>query len=74
MALRKGLNRPPRLINIPPAILRAMLQGMGLGAISRKLLDDLEVDVSALLALGWKPPVRPEFDLERMARAASRSA
>ena len=74
VALRKGLNRPPRLINIPPPILRAMLQVMGLGAISRKLLDDLEVDVSALLALGWKPPARPEFDLERMARAASRSA
>jgi UDP-glucose 4-epimerase len=67
--IRKILGRPANLVNVPPSLLKGALRLIGLRGWSQKLLGDLEIDISTLLALGWRPPVGPEFDLQRMARA-----
>jgi len=73
--IREGLGRPPGLLKIPPRLLSAGLRAVGLGSLAAKLLGDLQVDISRLTDLGWRPKVEPAHDLHRMARAfASPSA
>ncbi len=56
-ALRRGLNRRPGLVPVPPRMLAALLRAAGRADAYERLAEPLVADPSALLNLGWVPPV-----------------
>jgi nucleoside-diphosphate-sugar epimerase len=68
-AVRRGLGRRPGLIPLPPAVLKAALRAAGRMEIYERLAGSLVADPSALLHLGWKPPVATADALAALARA-----
>jgi nucleoside-diphosphate-sugar epimerase len=68
-AVRRGLGRRPGLIPVPPAALKAALRAAGRMEVYDRLAGSLVVDPSALLHLGWKPPVATADALAALARA-----
>lgn len=55
--IRQALDRPARLLPVPPALLRAALAAVGKGAMADRLIDSLAVDSSRFrAAMGWRPP------------------
>jgi UDP-glucose 4-epimerase len=55
--IARALGRPPRLVPVPPALLRAAGALAGRREDVARLLDDLVVDSTLLRrTLGWKPP------------------
>jgi len=61
--LRRGMGRPPRLVAVPPALLRALLLPVG-GRVAESLLGDLEVDSASFReAFGWVPPYQTEASM-----------
>jgi nucleoside-diphosphate-sugar epimerase len=56
-ALRRGLGRSPNLVPVPPALLRAALRAAGRTEIYQRLAGSLVAEPTALLKLGWNPPV-----------------
>ncbi|CAI8763937.1 UDP-glucose 4-epimerase [Pseudomonas sp. IT-P171] len=53
-----SLDRPVRLLPVPPGLLRCMAVLSGKGAISQRLLGSLQVDIEKnYRLLGWSPPV-----------------
>jgi nucleoside-diphosphate-sugar epimerase len=68
-AVRRGLGRRPGLIPLPPAVLKAGLRAAGRMEIYERLAGSLVADPSALLHLGWKPPVATADALAALARA-----
>ena len=55
--LARAAGRAPRLVAVPTIVLRAVARGLGQGAAADRLVDDLEIDSSALRqALAWHPP------------------
>lgn len=54
--IRRGLNRPPRLVPIPVPVLRMAMTAIGRASMTSQLLDDLVVDDHAVRQLGWVPP------------------
>ncbi|EKV26316.1 UDP-glucose 4-epimerase [Caenispirillum salinarum AK4] len=67
--MRRAVGRSPRLLPVPPALLRAALAASGRGAMADRLLGDLCVDASALRATGWTPPASVEEELARLMAA-----
>jgi nucleoside-diphosphate-sugar epimerase len=71
-ALASGLNRPLRLLPLPPVLLGAAAAVAGRGTAWRRLSDALEVDASATeRRLGWRPRGLTSAALQAMARAYS---
>jgi nucleoside-diphosphate-sugar epimerase len=68
-AVRRGLGRRPGLIPVPPAALKAALRAAGRMEVYDRLAGSLVADPSALLHLGWKPPVATTDALAALARA-----
>jgi nucleoside-diphosphate-sugar epimerase len=59
-----ALGRSPRLMPVPPTILRAILLIVGKGAEADRLLGSLQVsDRKARELLGWVPPITTEAEL-----------
>jgi UDP-glucose 4-epimerase len=57
-AIATAMNKPARLLPVPPALLSAAAALFGKRAAADRLLDSLQVDVTpALTRLGWRPPV-----------------
>ena len=56
-AIRRGLGRRPGLIRVPPGLLRAALRASGRAEVFQRLAGSLVADPSALMQLGWAPPV-----------------
>jgi nucleoside-diphosphate-sugar epimerase len=55
--LAVALNRRPRLVPVPPPILRLMLSALGKGAMADRLMSSLQVDSTPLRErCGWIPP------------------
>jgi nucleoside-diphosphate-sugar epimerase len=55
--LASALGRRPRLVPVPPSVLRLMLSTLGKGAVADRLLGSLEVDSQPLRErCGWTPP------------------
>ena len=62
--IAEALGRSPRLLPVPPAILRAMLLAFGKGAEADRLLGSLQVsDQKARDLLSWVPPCTTETEL-----------
>jgi nucleoside-diphosphate-sugar epimerase len=68
-AMRRGLNRRPGLIPVPPRMLAAMLRAMRRADAYERLAEPLVADPSALLSLGWTPPVATAVGLGQLMRA-----
>ena len=68
-ALRRGLNRSPGLIPVPPPLLEMALRAAGRTEIYQRLAGSLVADPAALLRLGWTPPVTTADALAALARS-----
>jgi nucleoside-diphosphate-sugar epimerase len=67
-AMRAGLGRRPGLVPVPPAWLEAALRAAGRAEIYERLAGSLVADPSALLQLGWTPPLTTAQGLAALAR------
>jgi nucleoside-diphosphate-sugar epimerase len=64
--LAHALNRPARLLSIPPSLLRLAGDLLGRGADVRRLCDSLTVDIAPTRELlGWSPPLSMHEALAR---------
>lgn len=70
-AMRRGLDRRPGLIPVPPRMLAALLRATGRADAYERIAEPLVADPSALLGLGWVPPVATAAGLEQLMRTAS---
>jgi nucleoside-diphosphate-sugar epimerase len=70
-AMRRGLNRRPGLVPVPPRMLAALLRTMGHADAYQRLAEPLVADPSALLRLGWTPPVATNAGLEQLMRSST---
>lgn len=69
-ALARGLGRPPRLLPVPPALLRLAGACTGQSDAVGRLLGSLQVDSSRICAeLGWRPAHEAEQGLILTAKA-----
>jgi nucleoside-diphosphate-sugar epimerase len=67
--LATAMNRQPRLLPVPIALLRAGASLLGRQEEVSRLIGSLQVDLSATReALGWKPPLSLDQGLARTAR------
>ncbi len=69
-AMRGGLDRPPGLIAVPPAMLRAAAALIGQSRRFDLLAGGLVARPDALLKAGWRPRVGTAAALARLASAA----
>jgi nucleoside-diphosphate-sugar epimerase len=67
-AMRAGLGRRPGLVPVPPAWLEAALRAAGRAEVYERLAGSLVADPSALLQLGWTPPLTTAQGLAALAR------
>jgi nucleoside-diphosphate-sugar epimerase len=67
-AMRAGLGRRPGLVPLPPAWLEAALRAAGRSEIYERLAGSLVADSSALLQLGWTPPLTTAQGLAALAQ------
>jgi len=70
-AMRRGLNRRPGLVPVPSSIIDAMLRAARHADAYERMAKPLVADPSALLALGWTPPVETPAGLEALMRGAT---
>ena len=68
-ALRRGLGRKGGLIPVPPSLLKMALRAVGRAEIYQRLAGSLVADPSALMRLGWTPPVATPEGLAALARS-----
>ncbi len=68
-ALRRGLGRKGGLIPVPPSLLKMALRAAGRAEIYQRLAGSLVADPSALMRLGWTPPVATPDGLAALARS-----
>lgn len=67
--LGQAMGRSPRLVAVPPGMLRAALRLIGKGAMADRLLGSLVVDSSALRdCCGWQPPLTVDQGLAAAVR------
>ena len=67
--IARGLDKPAKLWNVAPGLVRAAAQLAGRGRIAQSLCDSLQVDAAkARDLLGWRPRVRTSSGIESAAR------
>ncbi|MGD9618197.1 MAG: NAD-dependent epimerase/dehydratase family protein [Alphaproteobacteria bacterium] len=69
-AMRRGLGRRAGLFPVPSPLLRAVFGAAGQAEIYQRLSGSLVADPSALVRLGWTPPVATPAGLEALTRNA----
>jgi nucleoside-diphosphate-sugar epimerase len=67
-AMRHGLDRSPHLFAVPPAALQLLLRSVGQQEAYQRISGSLVADPSALMGLGWAPPVSTTVGLGRLMR------
>jgi nucleoside-diphosphate-sugar epimerase len=70
-AMRDGLGRLPNIFPAPPALIGLLLRSLGQEQIYRRMSGSLVADPSALMTLGWTPPVAAGDGLRRLMRASA---
>lgn len=71
LTLRGALGRPPRLINLPPALLTGALRAIGKQPLAERIGGTLVADAHKLRMAGWRPVVETKRGLANMIQAAS---
>jgi nucleoside-diphosphate-sugar epimerase len=62
--------RKPRLIPIPPSLLRNIAALAGKSEAARRFLDNLQIDMTETRSeLGWEPPFTVDQELERLVQS-----
>ena len=69
-AMRHGLGRRPNVFPLPAAPLGLLLRAAGRKEIYQHLSGSLVADPSALLSLGWTPPLATPAGLARLMQAS----
>jgi nucleoside-diphosphate-sugar epimerase len=69
-AMREGLGRRPNVFPLPEALLRSMLHAAGRDEIYKRLSGSLVADPTALMKLGWSPPLATRAGLAALMRAS----
>lgn len=68
--LGEALERPARLLPVPPSLLSGALRMLGKASIAQRLCESLQVDIDPTRrALDWHPPVSLREGLARAAQA-----
>lgn len=68
-----AMGKPSRLLNIPPSLLEVAAAMVGKRAVARRLLGNLQVDIShTCRTLGWRPPVSVDEGLRRAVQGVMR--
>jgi nucleoside-diphosphate-sugar epimerase len=70
-AMRRGLGRRPNVFGIPSAFLELSLRAAGREYVYERLSGALVADPTALMQLGWKPPLTSEVGLARLMQMPS---
>jgi nucleoside-diphosphate-sugar epimerase len=70
-AMRDGLRRRPNIFPAPPALIGLLLRSLGQEQIYRRMSGSLVADPSALMTLGWTPPVATSDGLRGLMRASA---
>jgi nucleoside-diphosphate-sugar epimerase len=65
-AMRRGLGRRPNVLPFPTALLETLLRAVGREEIYRRVAGSLIADPTALLGLGWVPPLSTPDGLVRL--------
>ena len=73
-ALRRGLGRQPNVFPFPATLLGLLLRATGREEIYRRLSGSLVADPTALLGLGWAPPLATPDGLARLMQAGEATA
>jgi UDP-glucose 4-epimerase len=68
-AMREGLGRRPGVFPLPAALLRGMLHASGHDDIFERAAGSLVADPTALMRLGWSPPLATRAGLAALMRA-----
>ena len=69
-ALRAGLNRGPRLLPVPPALLALACRASGRAHLWDRIGGSCVVDPARLLTAGWRPMTDTRAGLAATAQAA----
>ncbi|MFI9655243.1 SDR family oxidoreductase [Guyparkeria sp. GHLCS8-2] len=70
----KAMDRPARLMPVPPRLLEAAAAMLGKRDAARRLLGSLQVDISKTRnVLGWEPPISVDEGLRRAVESHVRS-
>src|SRR5215468_6043466 len=68
-ALRHGLGRQPNVFPLPSSVLKLLLGAAGRDEIYQRLSGSLVADPSALMSLGWTPPLATPAGLAKLMQA-----
>jgi UDP-glucose 4-epimerase len=68
-AVRRGLGRSPGLVPVPASLLKVALNAAGRTETYQRLAGSLVAEPTALLKLGWNPPVTTVQALAALARS-----
>jgi UDP-glucose 4-epimerase len=68
-AMREGLGRRPGVFPLPAALLRWMLHASGRDDMFERISGSLVADPTALMTLGWSPPLATRAGLAALMRA-----
>jgi nucleoside-diphosphate-sugar epimerase len=71
-AMRRGLGRQPNVFPFPAALLEIMLRAGRREEIYQRLSRPLVADPSALIGLGWAPPLATPDGLAKLMQASGR--
>lgn len=72
-AMRRGLGRRPHVVWLPPLLLALPLRAAGQQDAYELLSGSLVADASALMRLGWTPPVETPAGLARLMQGSAAS-
>ena len=72
-AMRDGLGRRPNVFAMPPALLGLLFRSIGQENVYRRITGSLVADPSALIGLGWAPPLNTADGLCRLMRAGKQA-
>ncbi|HEV3159699.1 MAG TPA: NAD-dependent epimerase/dehydratase family protein [Xanthobacteraceae bacterium] len=72
-AMRDGLGRRPNVFAVSPVLLRLLFRSFGHDNIYRRMSGSLVADPSALIGLGWAPPLNTADGLCRLMRAGKQA-
>jgi nucleoside-diphosphate-sugar epimerase len=65
-AMRRGLGRQPHVFPLPAALIELLLRAAGREEIHQRLSGSLVADPSALISLGWAPPLATPAGLAKL--------
>jgi UDP-glucose 4-epimerase len=69
-AMREGLGRRPNVFPLPAPLLRWLLHASGRDEIHERVSGSLVADPTALMRLGWSPPLATRAGLAALMRAS----